>query len=210
MAAFISRRRSVRAEIDWLGQAGTSISAADYRKAMLAKQTERDVQREAVRHFRSAMPRGTRIWAVPNQRVISHEAGADAETRAQGRRKALTALVADGMDPGVADLHFAWDRRLGAEGNEGVAYIEFKRPVGAKPPTADQIRFIEDMRAQGKVAGVARSLEEAEDLLIEAGAPLRVLLPRQNRPASATPKKGKAPATAIASARSVVPKGGSR
>ena len=42
--------------------------------------------------------------------------------------------------------------------------------------------YIAEKRAMGHVAGVAWSLEEVEDLLLEAGAPLRLRLPRCAEP----------------------------
>jgi predicted RNA-binding protein with PUA domain len=103
---------------------------------------------------------------VPNQRAVSH-------LTAVARKKVLAALVADGMEVGAADLEVAWDARLCPAGNRGVAYVELKRPVDPKPVSPDQVRFVREMRALGFVAGWAQSLEQVEDLLVEAGAPLR-------------------------------------
>jgi hypothetical protein len=214
---FVSRkRRTVKAEVDWLGKgAGAeTVSAADYRAAMLKKQTERDVQRGVVKHFRSALVQPCKVIAIPNQRAMSlvradpgqfaalpeaMRGAAQASATQAKQRKVLAALIADGMEPDAPDLLFLWDARFGEPGNRGVALVEMKRLKGSVTRQG-QTDFISDLSAMGHAAGVANSLEQVEAILTEAGAPLRIRLLGRARPASHTPKTSEAPATGIANA----------
>lgn len=138
----------------------------------LAALTEHDLQVQVVRHFRAALLAPCSVIAVANQRTLGHLPDAVA-------RKILRALVAEGMVIGALDTLFEWDPRLGVPGNYGACWVEMKRPVKPKPVSEEQLAFIARQRSMGRVAGWAQSLEQVEDLLVEAGAPLRMRLPRQ-------------------------------
>lgn len=195
----VNGRKSLAAEIDWLGQAG-KMSATGYRDAMLAKQTERDLQRDAVRWFRRMLPAGSKVIAIPNQRTVGHLPKAV-------QQKVLAALIADGMDPGACDLLFLWNADRGEPGNRGVALAELKRPLGAKPPRPEQIAFGAALTAMGHHTGIATSLEQIEDILIAAGAPLMARLPRPMRPAPHAPDMERAPPPASGDAPEAIKKG---
>jgi hypothetical protein len=129
--------------------------------------TEHRLQTQIVAHFRRVLRQPAKVRAIPNQRTVAHLSD-------EQQRKILRALYAEGLDPESLDLEFIWDPRLGAPGSRGVAWIEVKRPVNPEPVSVGQDRFIADARAMGFVAGVAQSLEQAEALLSEAGAPLLI------------------------------------
>ena len=129
----------------------------------LERLTEEDLQKSVVRDLRRA---GLYVLSIPNQRTIRHLPDAAAH-------RLLSALVASGMVVGASDLLVVWDVAKGAPGNRGVCWIELKRPVKPSPVSPEQDQFITDQRALGFVAGVAQSYEQAEALLVEAGAPLR-------------------------------------
>ena len=63
--------------------------------------------------------------------------------------------VVEGLPPGTSDLQYI-DRK-------GVAFIETKTPTGK--PSPEQIKFINRMRQLGHRAGIARSVEEALDIV---------------------------------------------
>lgn len=81
-----------------------------------------------------------------------------------------------GLCPGSSDL-IGWHcieitpamvgQRLGA-----FLAVEVKRP-GGKPPTQKQQRFLEAVQRMGGLAGVARSVEDAEAILAPDGTPAR-------------------------------------
>lgn len=137
----------------------------------LAGATERAVQRDVLAHFRRALPAGSKVFGHINQREF-HPDMSDEQQHVR-----LKVLIGDGMEQGLLDLQALWDARHGAAGNRGIVLIELKRPI--KPPEVSrkQLDFIFAMRAIGVVAGWAQSVEQAEQLFIEAGAPLRFRLP---------------------------------
>lgn len=64
-----------------------------------------------------------------------------------------------GVPPGFSDL-------FGFRKNDGKAvFIEVKAPKGI--PTARQIKFLETVRKNGAIAGIARSAEEAIKIILE-------------------------------------------
>lgn len=63
--------------------------------------------------------------------------------------------MVEGLPPGTSDLECI-DR-------QGVAFIETKTPTGK--PSPEQIKFINRMRQLGHRAGIARSVEEALDIV---------------------------------------------
>lgn len=64
-----------------------------------------------------------------------------------------------GVPPGFSDL-------FGFRKNDGKAvFIEVKSPKGI--PTARQIKFLETVRKNGAIAGIARSAEEAIKIILE-------------------------------------------
>lgn len=147
-----------------------AIPASEFRALLEDAEDEAALQRDLVAWFRAALPPGSLVVAMANQRLLSHLPPDEAARMVQ-------ALAAIGMVKGASDLWFVWDARLGAPGNRGLAVVEVKRRVGGGPPTPEQEEFIARMRALGVVAGVARSHEEVEALLLEAGAPLRTRWP---------------------------------
>ena len=147
---------------------------------------EDDLQKQIVRDLKRA---GMTVTAIVNQRTVRHLPDAD-------RARLIASLVAGGMVVGASDLLVEWDISKGRPGNQGRCWIELKRPVNPSPVTPEQDEFIASRRALGVVAGVAQSYEQAEALLVEAGAPLRF---RTMGPAP-TPEKVEAPGTAIPSA----------
>lgn len=148
----------------------------------LERVTERDLQRQFVRDLRRA---GLFPVAVPNQRSIRHLPD-------DQQRNALEALVADGMVVGALDLLVQWDADKGAPGSRGLCWIEVKRPVKPAPVRPEQDAFIATQRALGVVAGVAQSYEQAEALLVEAGAPLRFVAMRPAPAAETSEASGRA------------------
>lgn len=63
--------------------------------------------------------------------------------------------VTSGLPPGTSDLVFI--------GANKVAFIEVKTPTGR--PSKDQVNFINKMRELGHTAGIARSVDDAIQLI---------------------------------------------
>ena len=102
---------------------------------------EHDEQVAFVRWFRAQFP-GVLIYSIPNG---SHLAGTIGQRAAQVAR-----LKAEGMLPGVPDLHIPWWN----------LYIEMKRQRGGRL-SEDQVRVHDHLRRAGCKVIVAKGWEDA-------------------------------------------------
>jgi hypothetical protein len=102
---------------------------------------EQDLQKTVVQHMRQRGVPGVVFWHTPN--------GA----RMRGRRGHVQGAIAKGMGvrAGVSDIVAFHDSKFFA--------LELKAPGGR--PTEEQLRFIDDVRANGGFTCVAEGLDEA-------------------------------------------------
>ena len=161
----------------WGVAGGTPSVTYGQAKTRLPSILESDFQPAVIAWIRQAVRPPCKVVAVPNQRHLAHLPKVSAI-------KILAQLRREGFCDGACDLQVWWDAQLGKPGNRGVCEIGLKRPNRTTGPTPQQVAYIAEKRAMGHVAGVAWSLEEVEDVLLEAGAPLR--LPARPRRTSLT------------------------
>ena len=118
------------------------------------KSPEADIQRSIVKTLRLLLPAGSIVHHSPNE---VRQGGED------GRLKQALA-VGMGLHPGFSDLIVLSEGR--------VLFLELKAPTGRL--SESQRIFRDRVRAQGHAWGMARSLDEALDVLRAEGFATRI------------------------------------